>query len=130
MKTSKFFQKALLAVSVMTLVGTSLISSIAADRGNLVVFTANWCASCRELTPIVQDIASQNGLNVVQIDVDSQEAPKQARNIGVSMPGGEPPQIFYANRGHVTLLFNGRGYKFGSREAARATILQNLQKAQ
>ena len=111
------------------MVGKGFMSSMAASRGDMVVFTANWCASCREVVPLAQEIASQNGLSVTQIDVDGQNAPKQAQSKGLSIPGDGPPQIFLVKGGHSTLIYNGKNYKFGYQEQARATILQKLQRA-
>ena len=62
------------------------------------------------------------------IDVDAQSAPKQARSMGLSMPTDEPPQVFYVDRGRATLIYNGKSYKYGQDDAARATLLQNLQR--
>ncbi|MFD4786776.1 thioredoxin family protein [Streptomyces sp. NPDC058459] len=38
----------------------------------LVQFTADWCGPCRQLAPVLKDIASEEGdrLRVVQLDVD------------------------------------------------------------
>lgn len=126
-------KKILIAMAVLAVLGLSvgkgIMSGWAAARGNMVVFTANWCASCREVVPLVRDIASQNGLSVMEIDVDSSMAPKQAKGLGLGMPSDEPPQVFYVDRGRSTLIYNGKGYKFGYQDAAKTTILQNLQKA-
>lgn len=111
-------------------VGKGVMSGWAASRGNMVVFSANWCASCREVLPIVRDVASQNGMGVTEIDVDSQMAPRQARALGLSMPNDEPPQVFYVDRGRATLLYNGKNFKFGYPDAVRAALLQNLQRSQ
>jgi thiol-disulfide isomerase/thioredoxin len=108
-------------------VGRGAMMGWAAARGTLVLFNANWCASCREVNPVVRDIASQNGLSVTEIDVDSQTAPKEAHNYGLSIPNDGPPQVYFVDRGKYTLLFNGKEYKFGYPDAARATILRNLQ---
>ena len=128
-------QKKLLVTAVGLLVlglsvGKGVMSGWAASRGNMVVFSANWCASCREVLPIVHDVASQNGMGVTEIDVDSQTAPKQARALGLSMPNDEPPQVFYVDRGRATLLYNGKNFKFGYPDAVRAALLQNLQRSQ
>jgi thiol-disulfide isomerase/thioredoxin len=108
--------------------GKGFLVTFAAGRGSLVVFDANWCASCREVLPIVRDVAGQNGLSVTEIDVDGQTAPKQAQSLGLSVPNEEPPQVYYVNRGRATLIYNGKGFKFGSGDAVRATLLQNLQR--
>jgi thiol-disulfide isomerase/thioredoxin len=129
MKTQKKWLIGLLVLLVATLsVGKGILLTFAASRGNLVVFSANWCASCRSILPIVRDVAGQNNLSVTEIDVDAQTAPKQAQSFGLSVPNDEPPQVFYINRGHGTLIYNGKGYKFGSDDAVRTTLLQNLQR--
>lgn len=129
MKTQKKWLIGLLVLFVAALsVGKGFLVTFAAGRGSLVVFDANWCASCREILPVVRDIAGQNSLSVTEIDVDGQTAPKQAQSMGLSVPNDEPPQVFYVNRGHATLIYNGKGYKFGSSDAVRATLLQNLQR--
>jgi thiol-disulfide isomerase/thioredoxin len=107
--------------------GRGALTGWAASRGTVVLFNANWCASCREVNPIVQDVASQNNLGYTQIDVDAQTAPKEAHNYGLSIPNDGPPQVYYVDRGHATMLYNGKDYKFGYGDAARATILRNLQ---
>lgn len=101
----------------------------AAARGNMVLFTANWCASCREIDPIIHEVASQNSLSVTEIDVDAQTAPKDARNYGLTIPNDGPPQLYYVDKGRATLIYNGKDYKFGYTDAARTMILQNLQQA-
>jgi len=125
-------KRVLLSLSVALIMGLALGRSVtmgwAATRASIILFNANWCASCREVTPIVQDIASQNSLGFTQIDVDAQTAPKEARNYGLSIPNDGPPQVYFVDRGRSTLLYNGKDYKFGYGDAARATILQNLQK--
>ncbi len=129
----KMQKKILITIAVLTVVslsvGKGIMAGWAATRGNMVVFTANWCASCREVVPIVRDVASQNNIAVTEIDVDSATAPKQAQGLGLGMPHDEPPQVFFVDKGRSTLIYNGKGYKFGYQDAAKTTILQNLQKA-
>lgn len=128
----KMQKKMLLGLSIALIMGLSLgrgaMQGWAAARGTVVLFNANWCASCREVDPIVQDIAAQNNLGLTEIDVDAQTAPKEARNYGLAIPNDGPPQVYYVDRGRATLLYNGKDYKFGYGDMARATILRNLQK--
>lgn len=130
MQMHTFFRRAFLTGALLSITALSLVSGWTADRGNIVVFDANWCATCREVVPIVREIAGQNRLGVILIDVDSQSAPKQARNLGISVPSDEPPQVFYSSSGRVRLLYNGRGAKYGSSNTIRSQILQNLQQLQ
>lgn len=99
-----------------------------AIRGTLVLFSANWCASCRDVLPIVREIAGQNNLDITQIDVDSQDAPRQARHYGLSIPTDEPPQVYFLNRGRATLVYNGKSFRAGGADTVRTTLLQNLQR--
>lgn len=131
MKMQKKILFTVLGLAILGLsVGKGAMTTWAAARGNVVVFSANWCASCREVLPVVRDVAAQNGLSVTEIDVDSQAAPKQAQNLGLSIPNDEPPQVFYVNRGRSTLLYSGKNFKFGYADTVRASLLQNLQRAQ
>ncbi|MDI3386090.1 thioredoxin domain-containing protein [Streptomyces sp. B-S-A8] len=43
-----------------------------ADRAVLVQFTAEWCGPCRQLGPVLRELAREEGerLKVVQLDVD------------------------------------------------------------
>ncbi|MEU4034354.1 thioredoxin [Streptomyces collinus] len=45
---------------------------IGADLPVLVQFTADWCGPCRQLAPVLKDIAAEKGekLKIVQLDVD------------------------------------------------------------
>jgi thiol-disulfide isomerase/thioredoxin len=131
MKMQKKLLVTLLSLVIAGLcVNKGMMKTWAAARGNVVVFSANWCASCREVLPVVREVASQNSMSVTEIDVDAQTAPKQARGLGLSIPSDEPPQVFLVDHGKTTLLYSGKGFKFGYPDAVRATILQNLQKAQ
>jgi thiol-disulfide isomerase/thioredoxin len=129
MRKPHYLKRILFLTALCAVVVGSLVAGMAANRGTIVVFDANWCASCREIVPISREIAQQNNLGFAEIDVDYQNAPKQAQSYGLSIPNDEPPQVFYVDRGRATLLYNGRGARYGSGEAARATILQNLQRA-
>ncbi len=59
---------------------TDVLSS---DTPVLVDFTASWCAPCRQVAPILDQIAEEESarLHVVSLDVD--ENPATAREYGV-----------------------------------------------
>ncbi len=125
-----FIQKRLtrfLGMALLMVIAIMPISEAARQNATIVVFNANWCASCRTIVPVVQDVGRQNQLPVVVIDVDYADAPKQARSYGLSIPTGELPQVYYVVPGSSSLLFDGKQYKFGMSDLVRATILQNLQ---
>lgn len=44
-----------------------------ADRPVLVDFTAAWCAPCRQMTPVLRELAAgRDDLRVVSVDVDAE----------------------------------------------------------
>lgn len=110
---------------------TSAVPSMAAHHGGptVVVFNASWCASCRTVLPIAQDVASQNNLAVSVIDVDGKDAPHQAGEYGLAIPNSQPPQVYLIHDGRVTLLFDGREYAYGHDDNVRALMLGRLQAA-
>ncbi|WP_328707858.1 thioredoxin [Streptomyces mesophilus] len=63
----------------------------------LVEYTATWCGPCRQLAPVLSEIAREEGerLKVVQLDVDANPGTTTAYGV-LSMPtlmvfkGGEP----------------------------------------
>jgi thiol-disulfide isomerase/thioredoxin len=120
----RFFLIALLLFSVSVLSTQSSWS----NRGSLVFFTANWCASCRDAEPIVKEVASQNNLSVTEIDVDSADAPKQAHNAGLSIPTESPPQVYFLGHGHTALIYNGSKDPHATGEDVRSALLAKLQK--
>lgn len=121
----KFLTVLGLAVMGVALAGFSLAAN---TKNAVVIFTASWCANCRDVVPVVQEIAGQNGLTVQQIDVDSQTAQSQARTFGLTIPTSELPQVYLLNKNNVSLIFDGKRYQYGRADVVRATLLQNLQR--
>lgn len=56
---------------------------LGADRAVLVQFTAEWCGPCRQLAPVLGELAREEGerLKVVCLDVD--RSPRTAISYGV-----------------------------------------------
>ncbi|MBX2861483.1 MAG: thioredoxin family protein [Vampirovibrio sp.] len=100
--------------------------AVAQETKTVVVFTANWCASCREIVPIVRDVSAQNGLSYMVVDVDDQNAPKKVAPYGISIPTGDLPQVYRVQKKNVKLIFDGRSYSYGQNDQVRAQLLQNL----
>jgi thioredoxin 1 len=82
-----------------------------ADRPVLVDFTAAWCGPCKQIAPILEEIASEQAdkLQVAKIDVDAN--PEMVRRYEVmSMPtlilfkDGEPERRLVGARGKHNLL--------------------------
>ena len=134
MTIRSFFSRAwslrlpLLIAALLVVISSKSAEPGWSNRGSLVFFTANWCASCREADPIIKEIAGQNNLTVLTIDVDGADAPKQAHNAGLSIPTESPPQVFYLNHGKTSLVYNGSKAPHASAEDVRGALLSNLQK--
>lgn len=84
---------------------------LGADLPVLVEFTADWCGPCRQLAPVLGEIAREEAgrLKIVQIDVDHNPA-VSARYGVLSMPtlmvfrGGEPVKSMVGARPKRRLL--------------------------
>ncbi|MGW3115214.1 thioredoxin family protein [Streptomyces sp. NPDC001091] len=81
------------------------------DLPVLVQFTADWCGPCRQLAPVLKDIAFAEGdrLKVVQLDVDRNPGTTIAYGV-LSTPtlmvfqGGEPVRSMVGARPRRKLL--------------------------
>ncbi len=84
---------------------------IGADLPVLVEFTADWCGPCRQLAPVLGDIAFEEGdrIKIVQLDVDRNPETTVAYGV-LSMPtlmvfrGGEPVKSMVGARPKRRLL--------------------------
>lgn len=75
----------------------------------LVDFYADWCGPCRMLSPILEDVAAQENVKVVKINVDNNQ--ELAEKYGVmSIPtvyyfvGGKEASKFVGARGKQEIL--------------------------
>jgi thiol-disulfide isomerase/thioredoxin len=75
------------------------------DKGpTILVFTANWCASCREVMPAVQGLVSQKGFLMQLVDVDQEVAVKLAKDYGLTLNRLDPPRVYYISPGKPPVL--------------------------
>ncbi len=54
-----------------------------ADKPVLVDFTASWCGPCRQLAPIIDQVAEELGADAIVGKLDIDEAPVTAGKFGV-----------------------------------------------
>ncbi|WP_380280307.1 thioredoxin [Kitasatospora purpeofusca] len=84
---------------------------LAAEGPVLVDFTADWCPPCRQMVPVLADIAREEAhrLTVVSLDVDHNPQTQAAYGV-LSMPtlmvfrGGEPVKSVVGARAKARLL--------------------------
>lgn len=119
---------ALLALTSCSLGFGLLAEPVQAVAGEqLVVFTASWCASCRDLMPVVERIGSEHGVPILLVDVDEPKSPRTVKSMGLSIPTKELPQIYLLQPGKSTsLLFDGENYLLGQRRSAQIQIQEKF----
>ncbi|WUG43597.1 thioredoxin [Kitasatospora sp. NBC_00458] len=84
---------------------------LAAEGPVLVDFTADWCPPCRQMVPVLAEIAREEAdrLTVVSLDVDRNPETQAAYGV-LSMPtlmvfrGGEPVKSVVGARAKARLL--------------------------
>ncbi|GAA2142663.1 thioredoxin [Kitasatospora kazusensis] len=84
---------------------------LASELPVLVDFTASWCAPCRMIAPVLEDLAGDEAgrLKIVKLDVDSNPQ-TQAEYAVLSMPtlmvfrAGEPVKTLVGARAKARLL--------------------------
>jgi thiol-disulfide isomerase/thioredoxin len=120
-------------LSLLALGGVLLLtlsfSQAQADAQKMVIFTAKWCATCREVVPMAKQVASQYGLSVLEVNVDDQNAPAQVRPFGLNVPNVDPPQVYWVGNGQVNLVLDGRNYDYGKSDLMQSTLVQNLRRS-
>ncbi|MFD8482326.1 thioredoxin [Kitasatospora sp. NPDC059673] len=87
-------------------------SEVLAAKGTVLVkFTADWCPPCRQLAPVLAEVAEEQAdkLKIVQLDVDRNPETQAAYGV-LSMPtlmvfrGGEPIRSLVGARAKARLL--------------------------
>ena len=66
----------------------------------IIDFYADWCAPCRQLSPIVEEIAKEYSGKIVVYKVDTEKEPELAKKLGISalptllfIPAQGKPQV-------------------------------------
>lgn len=81
----------------------------------LVDFSANWCAPCRMLKPILEEVSDELNVKVFNVDVDeSQDIAKEYKVFSI-------PNVFVLKNGEVVDNMVG----FGSKDEIIAFINNN-----
>jgi len=56
----------------MRLVEEKEYDEVVSNTSNLIVqLSANWCGPCKSLTPILESVASDRGIEVVKVNIDN-----------------------------------------------------------
>jgi len=124
----------LTVIMLLTLVFTPALSwPKASDKPSsgsiVVVLTASWCGTCRELIPVFKNVVNDyasSGLKLVVLDVDDYSNHSLASSYGINLDGSDLPQVYLSRHGNTVLLFNGDNYQFGQTKQAESQIRKRL----
>jgi thioredoxin len=62
----------------------------------IIDFYADWCAPCRQLSPVIEELAKEYGDKIVVYKVDTEKETDLVRNLGIS---GLPTLLFIPAEG-------------------------------
>lgn len=66
------------------------------DKPAIIDFYADWCAPCRQLSPIIEELAKEYDGKIVVYKVDTEAETELTRNLGIS---GLPTLLFIPSEG-------------------------------
>ncbi len=91
--------------NITALTSETFDDQVAAETPTLVDFWAEWCAPCRAISPILEEIATEydSKLRVVKLNAD--EHPDVVRKLGVM---SIPTLILFANGEEKTRIVGAR----------------------
>lgn len=115
-----------LGVILAALLAMSFFSKANVSAKDMVIFTSQWCANCRQINPVASQLAQEKGITVHVIDVEDPAAPKQAQRFGLAIPSAELPQVYEVEKGQVVLIYDGNDYEYGMAEDIRADMNKNM----
>ena len=116
----------LLSIILAALVAMSFLSKANVAAKDMVIFTSQWCANCRQINPVATQLATERGITVHVIDVEDPGAPKQAQRFGLAIPSAELPQVYEVEKGQVVLIYDGNNYEYGMAEEIKADMSKNI----
>jgi thiol-disulfide isomerase/thioredoxin len=107
---------------VLTVLAVLSCWRVYADKTpTLLMFTASWCASCRDVLPSVKAYAASKGYPVQVIDVDDANAQGISRQLGLTINQVSPPMVFLTGVGHPQIIIND-----ASADQAEAMLKQKV----
>ena len=93
----------------LLLVGLLVVTKAYADKGpTLLVFTAGWCASCREVMPAVKAYATGKGYTLQVVDVDDSAAQGITRQYGLNINQVAPPMVYFVTGGKPVVVIDDK----------------------